>query len=497
MRPRSNFCFLVFLVSGYPAIGLAQNVDIVNRFCTDGIIVPPMLEKPFRIPVGCEVIDCCPGCPGGELEWRIQIGSKAFRGAELRFQGLSRAQLEQLKISGNAKRDGNRIVLQPGSSTLSGLPHAAGRVVPMGSLTLLSDRDAAQRLLAKEKEAHAQGDADAGAVSDSLLVQQFRGSYLVNYLHWRPTIYPCYKPPKIPLDRLKVQGISGGDNVVVMMDARTAILGGCSNDRVRRTTGTAHFLNLLARGTCSSEIGIFATDNAMSFETPVTTWTNSSGDVHTATLQPVITAPVSVWIANADAAEQAVDDVANANLLYAVNKVGVQFEPTYTNVSGNPNAVATIGTGCGSVAAVRGSAFYTQNTLNVYYVGGVNGAFTGVNCARSNPGDGNINYIGTIANVATLPHEIGHAFGLRPSDQGGHTNGVAGFGDNNIMSAGGPATRDLFTLGQAFRMNTHTDQWGGTMLINNGLRPGPGRPCAPLAPPSFTCPVLDRDWDRP
>ena len=63
----------------------------------------------------------------------------------------------------------------------------------------------------------------------------------------------------------------------------------------------------------------------------------------------------------------------------------------------------------------------------------------------------------SIANIATLAHEIGHAFGLRPANSGGHTNGVAGFGDNNIMWGGGPPTRNVFSLGQAFRMNTHTE----------------------------------------
>jgi hypothetical protein len=45
-------------------------------------------------------------------------------------------------------------------------------------------------------------------------------------------------------------------------------------------------------------------------------------------------------------------------------------------------------------------------------------------------------------------------------------------------------------------MNTHTDQWGGSMLIKNGLRPDPGRPCPPLAV-SRTCPALKTAWPRP
>ena len=44
------------------------------------------------------------------------------------------------------------------------------------------------------------------------------------------------------------------------------------------------------------------------------------------------------------------------------------------------------------------------------------------------------------------------------------------------MCAGGCSPpREHFSLGQAFRMNTQADEWGGTMLIANGLRPGPGQ----------------------
>ena len=112
------------------------------------------------------------------------------------------------------------------------------------------------------------------------------------------------------------------------------------------------------------------------------------------------------------------------------------------------------------------------------------------------PGNGNINRIGTTANIASLTHEIGHAFGLRPADSGGHTNALPGFGSNNIMQGGGLPTRDHFSLGQAFRMNTHSDAFGGTMLIQNGLRPGPGRTCLPLTTNSM-CPALNLDWTRP
>jgi hypothetical protein len=316
----------------------------------------------------------------------------------------------------------------------------------------------------------------------------------VNQFNWHYLIYPCLDPLP-PLDRLEVQNIAAGDNAVVMMDSRAAAgPRGCRNDEILRTTGERTLGNVLAAEGCGSEISVFAARNAMSFNTPVTAWTNAIGDTYTVTMQPIINVPVSVWIANGAAGVQARLDFANADLLYEQNKVGVQFVPTYHDVSTSREAVETIGTArCIGVRAIRASSWYTANTLNFYYV---NGAFTGNNCGGEEPdSDPNITYVGTTANVATVAHEIGHAFGLTPAWAGGHVNEEVGFGNNNIMWGGGPPTRHHFSLGQAFRMNTYVGRSNRTMLIGNGLRPGPGRDCPPVTA-SSTCPLLVVDWPR-
>ena len=42
-----------------------------------------------RVPVGCEVIDCCPGCPGpGPLVWELQVSGDAVEALMLRFENL-------------------------------------------------------------------------------------------------------------------------------------------------------------------------------------------------------------------------------------------------------------------------------------------------------------------------------------------------------------------------------------------------------------------------
>ena len=318
-------------------------------------------------------------------------------------------------------------------------------------------------------------------------------------------------------DRLRIENIAGGDNVVVVMDSR--YLAGptwwCRNDEVLRTTGELALGKVPAAAGCNSEIVVFAEENAMTLSFPV--WSGSDGDIHTITMQPIIDVPVSIWIANEAARERAPLEIANATLVYRKNKVGVQFVATIYDVSADATAVATIGNSCDSIGRIRRSAWYTPSTLNIYYVenitlppelgGGSVGL--GLNCDRFGDGDikgdANITFIGGSANLATVAHEIGHAFGLRPGTldrkaAGGHTTNLKGFGPNNVMCTGGgpgcPQTRDHFSLGQAFRMNTQADEWGGTMLVANGLRPGLGRACPPLTT-SDICPPLALDWSRP
>lgn len=496
MSRKSLIPLVLLYFAAHPSIANSQYANIVKRGCLEPLIVIPIELPPIKVPVGCQVIDCCPGCPGpGLLEWRILVDGILLSGAEVRFEGLNAEQVRALKVGGNAKIEGNRVLLGRGRNTIRNLPDIRSGRAPMATITPIADRAAAQRFGAKGVVNRAGRDQDADGSGIDISVQQWLGKYEVNRYRWRFIVFPC-GPIIVPQrDELRTQSITGGDNVVVVMDSRLqATPGPCSDDAVLRSTGSNFFDNVRANAGCVSEVSIFARDNAMAFDTAITTWTDSRGDLHRVTLAPIINMPVSVWIADTVAGANAVNDIANANALYAANKIGVQFTATYNNVSADANAVNTIGTAsCGAVGAVRTSAWYTANALNAYYV---NGAFTGENCARTTPvGDGNVNYMGTLANLASLAHEFGHAFGLRPAGSGGHTNAVAGFGNNNIMWGGGPPGRDHFSIGQAFRMNTHTDVWGGTMLINNGLRAG-ARACPPNTT-SNVCPALVLDWVRP
>jgi hypothetical protein len=349
-------------------------------------------------------------------------------------------------------------------------------------------------------------------VRDSIEIVQFVGPSKMNSFNWIGTTVRC-RPPGLQEDTLKVEGLGAGQSVLVLMDARTGVSpGGCENDRVFASGAQSGLGNLLASAGCVSEIAIFSENHAMHLG-DVTAWTNQPGDLHTVKLKDPILVPVSVWVPDDATATLAEKHMERAKELYRKNRVGVRFEATIRKLPDiASDAIDIVSAGvttagglkCQNLGAITSRTdLYTPKTLNVYYV---DKGFTGRNCAildtpdgctsdaiANPPGDGNITFIGNTATSTTLAHEFGHAFGLRPSDCGAHTNGLPDFGPDNIMAAGGGDERVSFTLGQVFRMNTHVDDWGGTMLIQNKLRPGAGRACRPDVS-SNICPALSTNW---
>jgi len=472
---------VVLALLTFSPVAQALHWNLLHRFCPEEVVeIPPLIED-MPIPVGCEVVDCCPGCPGpGFIDWKIRIDENLLRGARLRIEGMDDKRLAELKISGDARIDKQGgIQLGTGDIKISGIPQLIDGQVPLAFISpqLLDEKALQEKAAAMDADAMDTGDdRDVGT---GIEVRQFRGNFQVNSFRSRYVLRPCPRP--LSGDYLKLTNNIANDSAVAMLDYRVT---GCHNDFLRRLNSSAYLGNVLSNGACNSTVSIFSDDNAMSYEPNVTSWTDATGDEHVVNLQPIITVPVSVWVANNAMQVRAQNDIANANLLYNQNNVGIQFNATYTSFAGNAGAAATIGIWCPTAATVgplQASAWYTANTLNAYYV---NSAFTGVNCGQ----DRNMNFIGTTANLGSLPHEFGHAYGLRPSGSWGHTNGVAGFGNNNIMWGGGPGTRDQFSVGQAFRLNTDTS----SMLNANGDRTGPTETCLPNVS-GVSCPALSLD----
>src|SRR5205823_5339393 len=130
------------------------------------------------------------------------------------------------------------------------------------------------------------------------------------------------------------------------------------------TTGELALSNVPAAAGCNSEIAVFAEGNAM--ELSFLAWKDSDGETNTIPLKPIITVPVSIWIAKQT--DLAPAEVANATLIYRKNKVGVQFAANIKDVSADATAVRTIGNSCASIGAIRSHQWYTPRTLNIYYV---------------------------------------------------------------------------------------------------------------------------------
>jgi hypothetical protein len=314
-------------------------------------------------------------------------------------------------------------------------------------------------------------------------------------------------------DVLRINGIAPGEEVVVMMDARTSA--GCEDggpghlkERIFTSRGTTFLRNMLSPDACNSEIAVFSRDHAMALQPA--TWTDGLWDEQVVRLRPRVDIDVNVWVIDDAAYARADAETKRATALYIDNRVGVNLRPRIRKLSesttANPLSVVNAGTNAFGtqcyVTQLRATDLYTANTVNVYYV---DKNFRGRNCAiQSVPNvctsnatqwpaaDANIIFIGNQGSSTTLAHEIGHAFGLRPAICGGHTDQLPGFGPENIMQAGGGDERTKFTLGQVFRMNTHADGWGGTVLITDGDPARARRSCAPNYSDA-RCPALTAD----
>lgn len=491
---------------------------IADRICIpDAVSVPPFKRAP--IPVGCELVDCCPGCPASPvLDWKIKLDARLVTRAELRFEGLAASELKQLKVDGAAKREGDRILLRAGDARISGIPNRPGVKVATGMLQPMMSRKAA-RTIARQL-------APTGTFTDRILIQQFTGAYLVNSFTWDIAIRPCKKtakPPPLPKDRLKIEGLDPGEEVIVMLDAPTDA--GCKDggtgtgEWVFPSTGLTIFEeNLLSpSSTCRSEIAVFSKNHAMKWQ-PLE-WTNAVGDTRTVTLDPLIEEDLYVWVKDDATAVIAEEHAEEAQRLFLENRVGVKLNykvQKWSEAPGAPsNAYAIIHQGVSwdgllcplpQIAAIQAQPFYVANALNVYYV---DRGWQGRNCAISDvplsfcitsptpdflKADANITFIGTTATASDIGHEIGHAYGLRPISCKGHVDWATGFWTDNIMWSG-TQTRTTLSLGQIFRMNTHADDWGGTMLIPNNpaLSGRVPQHCFPHQS-SAACPLLEVHW---
>lgn len=514
------FRLLVISLGAIPMTATALQHSELDRICIADAVPVPLIEKRVPIPIGCALVDCCPGCPAkGPIELRVHIDASIVTSAELTFEGISASNLGRLSVSGAGRLDNDRFLLREGTTRITGI--LAGDRNAVAILRPVIRRDAAKRLRTTGAE------PTVASVTDQITVQQFRGPFVVNRFDWEFWIERCKihtKPPTVQWDKLRITGLASGDDAVVMMDGRMST--GCqdgglgtTSEQVFTSTGETTHPNILSPATgCNSELAIFSKNKAMKWEINVP-WSDSAGEIRTVALDPVIEPEVHIWVMNDAALATAQLHFDKARELYRDNRVGVLFKPNIRKLPDATamqivrNSVHPVSWDCLDLGPIKNTldpitnqpAFYTPKTLNIYYV---DTAVGGKNCAikttpggctydtsAHQPGDANITFLGTVASLTTLAHEIGHAYGLRPAACKGHLDSIP---DNIMCSGGYCSNRSKLTLGQVFRMNTYADEgWGGTMLIHNNLSSRTGRLCKPNDLHTATCPALELRWPSP
>jgi hypothetical protein len=409
---RFALALLVGASSANAQVTIKRYPHFIFPVCLEDLFV---VEVP-PIVVGCEAIDCCPGCPGTPpIDWRILVEGPV---AQLALQFDSSAvSPRDLAIEGPARWGPQATLLVGrGRSTLRGLPRAT-------RARTVSARPRVQLDSAAVPVDTVGGHAPDGGpteVSARVVIEQLVGGVIVNERVFVYRVRRCGRPPlEVRTDRIDLSNNNGGDNAVVFLDARRST--GCANDEIRRGVGRVSLGSVLANGGCRSEAVVFSDDDAVTLIENVTAWTDPLGDLLSVGLTPDRwQVPVDVWITQAALQARSQNELAQADFLLNTSHAGVDVLanvtfraiPTAANAAAiNTTAGNVWSTNTCSVAAITGNpAIFTANRINVYFV---NQALTGWWCPNSN-----VIAIGTAAQPETLAHEFGHAFTLA------HTNVV-------------------------------------------------------------------------
>jgi len=456
----------------------ARPADIINNLCIDELIQSPGVIN--WIPVGCEVVDCCPGCPGAPIDWRIRVAGDPIESVTLKFEDLPAEMSGKLKLQGNAKWiDGSTLRIGKGEIVLSGFILDPAKAVPVAIPQLNIEKAFADRIKADADQNHPDSSADLGA-NDSgrveLTVEQVMGQVVVNESKLIYIVSSC-SSPALPEsdDRISLTGNTSSDNAVIVLDARRA--GRCVKDEVQRTTGAVSVGSVLSNSDCNSNAAVFSDDNAMAFFTPVSVWSDPLGDLLTLDLAPMWQVPTTVWVMRgpfADTRDRVLADFARANQLYNKMNCGISFSaPVINDATADSDTPGLLNATCPDANLLWKRIGFTNGRLNIYYLNLSQGR--GWWC------EDNTILIGSGADNESLTHEFGHAFSLR------HSDNIVGIGGNNLMIAGGGG-RNYFTIGQCFRCNVEHN----STLNSNAIRTGPKRNCPDVnANPS--CPKLAFD----
>lgn len=445
-----------------PAVTSAQPIETLPRdqlatVCWPELAKVRTLTELDPIPVGCELVDCCPGCPKPEsLEWRIRLEGGPVQSATLKFDNLSPEQVARLKFDGDVTPlDESGFRIGKSKARILGLPGDARDLPPVGRISLVYDPKWGAGRIAESSKEELSLDAD-DRDDISLVIEQRLGNVVVNEYLLKYELRFCGPHES---DRIDLVENTGNDMAVVLFNGGRDD-GACLVDEFVRGTGPIPMGNLVSSSTCPSNVAVFSDDDAMKLLENVGAWTSRPVDALQVPLKPDrLMAPVRVWLVRRDAKTFASESVDVANFFYNANNAGIGFDASgRQDVSRNPAATQATANGCTDLAGLTASEFFVPGRLNVYFV---DQATTGFACAKNR----NVMFVGTLANHSTLAHEFGHAMSLPDVES---TN--IGFTNQNVMFEQG-GVRKVLSEGQLFRASVHC----GSMLNLNGVR-APGEP---------------------
>lgn len=189
----------------------------------------------------------------------------------------------------------------------------------------------------------------------------------------------------------------------------------------------------------------------------------------------------------ASSTEELEDELIAANTIFEANLAGIHLVGDFPLGAKTSSVLTAASGGCGFGTWDTLTEGYKEEGLNVYF----SSAASNESCNSNRK----VIYIReTFPSI--LAHEIGHAFGLTPAEEGGHVNLFSatdaayghGFGNNNVMwdENTDSVIRDQLTIGQVYRMHSHRnsvlfDLVGGSQSAMRTCYPRDRGPrCPPL-----------------
>lgn len=448
------------------AIPLFSQSTFISRFCFDNFNIPSLEYRLEKIPIGCEVIDCCPGCPGPGFSDQFKVVYE-LKGSAVGSFALDIKNSRGLKF-GEAHVKSGKVTLKNNNNILTGINPVANNPTLITPVFRLNESDI-RKLQSKWKPTLEASPDSAIEEVYTLKVTQTLGNVILRVSEYSFHLKLCFRKPD--QDKIKLLDNAGNDISFIVSDGRRSGTATCIDDQLANSAATASVGgNMLVKNTCHDDIVVFSLDDAMGLnEAP--NWTNTNGETRNVTLGTPYVMTLNIYIMNGifnTTRTRAQNDVARANQLYNSSRCGIQFEANYINATADPEAAGLLNEDCGSSDAFRTNIGFTNNTLNIYYNG--DPGARGWECGGPPT---NIILVASYATNETLAHEIGHALTLN------HTNalnndGIPGndFPATNVMFGGG-INRDSFTEGQCFRCNILAN----SSLNAYGVRTGPTRTC--------------------